>query len=119
MKYPRNEKWPEHISQELIAYFTKTNELSVENDIIMWGLRVVIPSCYRHKILPELHKNHPGMSRMKSLGRSPNIDKEVEKLVKTCEVCEKLNNTNKSLPHPWDGPIQLMDCVHTDFFEFE
>ena len=120
LKYPRYEKWPEHISQELIAYFTKTNELSVENDIIMWGLRVVIPSCYRHKILSELHKNHPGMSRMKSLGRSPNIDKEVEKLVKTCEVCEKLsNNTNKSLPHPWDGPIQPMDRVHIDFFEFE
>ena len=63
----------------------------------MWGLRVVIPSCYRHKILFELHKNHPGMSRMKSLSRLhlwfPNIDKEIEKLVKTCETCENYQTT--------------------------
>ena len=124
MKYLRDDKWPEHISQELRPYFTKRNELSIENDIIMWGLRVVIPSCYRHKILSELHKNQSGMSRMKSLSRLhiwfPNIDKEIEKLVKTCETCEKLSNSpNKSSPHPWDWPIEPMDCVHIDFFEFE
>ena len=73
----------------------------------MWRLRVVIPSCYRHKILAEFHKNHPGMSRMKSFSRLyiwfPNIDKEIEKLVKTSETCEKLsNNLSKSPPHPWD-----------------
>ena len=85
LKYLRDDKWSEHISQELRPYFTKRNELSTENDIIMWGLRVVIPPCYRHKILSELHKNHLGMSRMKSLSRIhiwfPNIDKEIEKLV--------------------------------------
>ena len=49
-----------------------------------------------------------------------NIDKEIEKLVKTCETYEKLSNTpNKSLPHPWDWPVQPMDCVHIDLFEFE
>ena len=97
LKYLRDDKWPEHIIQELRPYFTERNELSIENDIIMWGLRVVIPSCYRHKILFELHKNHPGMSRMKSLSRLhlwfPNIDKEIEKLVKTCETCENYQTT--------------------------
>ena len=87
-------------------------------------MRVVILSSYRHKILSELHKNHPGMSRMKSLSRLhiwfPNIGKEIEKLVKTCETCEKLsNNPNKRPPHPWDWPIEPMDHVHIDFSEFE
>ena len=64
------------------------------------------------------------MSRMKLLSRLhiwfPNIDKEIEKLVKTCETCEKLsNNPNKRPPHPWDWPIEPMDRVHIDFFEFE
>ena len=59
----------------------------------MWGLRVVIPSCYRYKILSELHKNQPGMSRMKSLSRIH--------------------------PHRWDWSIEPMDNVHIDFFEFE
>ena len=123
LKYLRDDKWLEHISQELRPYLKKSNKLSFENDIIMWGLRVVIPSCYRHKILSKLHKNHPGMSRMKSLSRLyiwfPNIDKQIEKLVKTCETCEKLsNNPNKSPPHPWYWPIKPMDRVHIDFFEF-
>ena len=86
LKYLRDDKWLEHISQELRPYFRKSNKLSIENDIIMWGLQVLIPSCYRHKILSKLHKNHPGMSRMKSLSRLyiwfPNIDKQIEKLVK-------------------------------------
>ena len=124
LKYLRDDKCPEHISQELRPYFTKRNELSIENDIIMWGLRVVTPSCYRHKILSELHKNHPGMSRMKSLSRIqirfPNIDKEIKKLVKTCETCEKLsNNPKKSPTHPLDWQIEPMYRVHIDFFEFE
>ena len=118
----RDDKWPEHISQELRPHFTTRNELSI--DIIIRGLRIVIPSCYYHKILFELHKNYPGMSRMISLSRLHiwflNIDKEIEKLVKTCETYEKLSNTaNKSLPHPWDWPVQPMDCVHIDLFEFE
>ena len=35
LKYRRDYKWPEHISQEPRPYFTKRNELSIENDIIM------------------------------------------------------------------------------------
>ena len=124
MKCFRDDTWPEHISQELRPYFTKKNELSIENDIIMWGLRLVIRSRYCHEILFELHKNHPGMSRMKSLSRIhvwfPNIDKEIEKLVKTCETCEKLSNKpNKSPPRLWDWLIEPMDRVHINFFEFE
>ena len=124
MKYLRDDKWPERISQELRPYFTKRNELSIEDDIIMWGLQVVIPSCYCHKILSKRHKNHLGMSRMKSLSRLhiwfPKIDKEIEKFVKTCETCEILsNNPNKNSLPPWDWPIEPMNRVHIDFFEFE
>ena len=69
----------------------------------MWGLRVVIPSCYYHNILSELHKNHPGMSRMKLLSRLhiwfSSIDKEIGKFVKTCETCEKLTNIPNKTRH--------------------
>ena len=35
LKYLRDDKWPEHISQELRPYFTERNELAIENDIKM------------------------------------------------------------------------------------
>ena len=68
---------------------------------------MIIPVKFRNKVLEELHQNHPGISRMKSLSRIhiwfPNIDKEIENIVKSCKNCEKISNEpNKSGPHPWD-----------------
>ena len=37
--------------------------------VILWGLRVIVPEQLRNKVLKELHQNHPGISRMKSLNR--------------------------------------------------
>ena len=36
----------------------------------MWGIHVIIPSKHRAHILQELHRDHPGCSRMKSVARS-------------------------------------------------
>ena len=103
LKYLRDDKWPEHITQEVRPYFTKRNELSIENDIIMWGLRVVIPSCYHRKVLSKLHKNHSGMPTMKSLSRLhiwfPNIDKEIEKLVKLVKLVKNYQTTQTKACH--------------------
>ena len=103
LKYLRDDKWPEIIRQERRPYFTKRNELSNENDIIVWGLQVVIPSCYSHKALSELHKNHPSMSRMKSLSRLhiwfPNIDKEMENLLKLVKPAQNYQTTQTIACH--------------------
>ena len=60
---------------------------------------------------------------MKSLSRIhiwfPNIDKEIENIVKSCKNCEKISNEpNKSEPHPWDWPANPMDRIHVDYFEY-
>ena len=54
----------------------------------MWGSRVVVLPLGRGKLMDQLHEGHPGTCRMKSLARSyvwwPNIDEEVEAMVKQC-----------------------------------
>ena len=58
--------WPHEklLSNELKPYFYKRHELSLQDGVILWGLRVVIP--YKKiYILEELHAGHPGMLRMK------------------------------------------------------
>ena len=53
---------------------------------IVWGSRVVMPLQGRQMILNELHQDHQGMVGMKSRARSivwwPNIDKEIEAMVR-------------------------------------
>ena len=73
---------------KLHMYYLKRHELSIEDGIVMWGLRVVVPQCLRDTILKELHQQHPGIVRMKSLSRMhvwyPNIDKDISELVSHC-----------------------------------
>ena len=42
--------------KELRPYYNKREELSLENGIILWGLRVVLPVKYQVQIMKELLK---------------------------------------------------------------
>ena len=35
----------------------------------MWGMKVLVPSKLKGKVLKELHSGHPGVVKMKSLTR--------------------------------------------------
>ena len=62
--------WPETVPAELIPYFHRRDELTVEQDCLLWGARVVIPTKLQEIMLKLLHDTHPGMVRMKTLARS-------------------------------------------------
>ena len=78
--------WPDVIDDNRQLYYKKRSELSIEDGMLLWGLRVVIPAVLKDIILQVLHHEHPGMLRMKALSRIhvwfPNIDKEIENSAK-------------------------------------
>jgi len=80
--------WPNIIADELKPYYSRATEISIDNGILMWGYRVLIPEKYRKQLLDELHGTHQGMVKMKTLARQylwwPNLDKEIERVVKDC-----------------------------------
>ena len=49
--------------------FNRRSELSLFEECILWGTRVVVPSVCREAILTELHEGYPGMAWMKGLTR--------------------------------------------------
>ena len=123
IEYMQNDSWPNIIDDSLRPYHLKRTELLLEDGIILWGLRVVIPESLRQIVLHELHHECPGMVRMKSLSRIhawyPNIDRDIELMVRECKNCEKESNVPpKSDPHPWSWPTKPMDRVHVDYFEY-
>ena len=119
----RYDSWPDKVDESLRPYYVKRTELLLEDGVILWGLRVVIPESLRKIVLHELHQECPGMVRMKSLSRIhvwyPKIDKDIETIVRECKNCEKESNAPaKSDPHPWSWPTKPMDRIHIDYFEY-
>ena len=79
--------WPQHVEDlRLKLFFHRYYGLSIEQDCLLWGIRVVIPTRYRKDMLEELHVGHPGIDRMKELARSylwgPNVDLEIKQTVR-------------------------------------
>ena len=114
------DKWTKDNIAKLHMYYLKRHELSIEDGIVMWGLRVVVPQCLRYTVLKELHQQHPGIVRMKSLSRMhvwyPNIDKDISELVSHCTDCKRVENEPPKNKHPWAWPSSPIDRIHLDYF---
>ncbi|KAK3100735.1 hypothetical protein FSP39_024398 [Pinctada imbricata] len=107
-------------SVEMRPFFYRRNELSCQDDILLWGCRVIIPPEGRKEIIQELHEAHPGISRMKSLATSyvwwPNMDKELEGCVLNCDHCQHVRDKPPEAPmHPWEWPSRPWSRLHVDF----
>ena len=62
--------WPQYLKEEdLQPYFQRRTELSVDQDCVLWGTRVVIPASLRPTLLLDLHSEHMGIVRMKAMAR--------------------------------------------------
>ena len=110
--------WPQHVEDlRLQPFFNRRFELSVEQDCLLWGLRVIIPTRYQEDMLEELHIGHPGIVRMKELARSylwwPNINKKIEQAVRGCTSCQQVRKPPAVAPlTPWLWPSNPWHRVH-------
>lgn len=115
--------WPKHNSDEnLKDYFSRRRELTVDQGCILWGLRVVIPPRYRERLVKELHQEHTGIVRMKSVARSyfwyPKLDADIEQIASDCDVCASMKNSAPQAPFmPWSRTEKPWQRVHIDFCE--
>ena len=112
--------WPSQEEDVMKPYQQRSEQITVEGDCLMWGYRVIIPSKHRDHILQELHRDHPGCSRMKSVACSyvwwPGLDKDIKELSKSCMSCQSIKNTPQPAPlHPWMWPAKPWQRVHIDF----
>lgn len=65
-----NTEWPKKIEKKFQAFSVKRNEMSIENECLLWGSRVVVPKKLQPEILKYLHANHPGIVATKACARS-------------------------------------------------
>ena len=92
--------WPSYVNgKELQPYWVHKDEISIDDNSLLWGRRVVIPPDLQRHILLELHDCHPGMCKMKFLARSfvwwSGIDQDIEDIVRFCDVHTRTQGSPK------------------------
>ena len=112
--------WQSTNDQALKPFQSLKNELSVQDDCILCGSRVLIPPQGRQKVIDELHSGHPGISRMKSLARSyvwwPRMDADLESKVKNCHQCQQNQKSAPAVPmRSWEWPSQPWSRILIDY----
>ena len=112
--------WPKSVDPKFNPYHARKLELSIQDNCILWGSRIIVPKPGREQILSLLHEGHPGISKMKGLARSyvwwPNIDADIEAQVKRCNQCQLNQPSPPIVPmHPWEWPEHPWERIHIDF----
>ena len=101
-------------------YIQRKDELSIHDGCLMWGIRVIVPSRFRHVLLDELHNAHSGIVRTKPVGRSlmwwPGIDHDIEQRVNSCDPCRRSRPKPAEAPlQPWSFPERPWSRIHIDY----
>lgn len=98
--------------------------LSIEHNAIFFNDRIVIPYHLRSRVLYFCHKSHNGMVLMKKLARSlvywPGLDKDIEKWISGCKVCQEVSVVGKKkVVSSWTPSTYPMERIHIDFFFYQ
>ncbi|UYV66040.1 K02A2.6-like [Cordylochernes scorpioides] len=113
--------WMEKPSNaELLPFYLRKEEITVEQGILLLGTRVIIPRKFRANMKKELHLGHMGVVKMKSLARNfiwwPGMDREIEEIARSCKECETNKHTPKSESvHRWESAPTPWYRIHMDF----
>ena len=76
--------------------------LSVDDGLIVYGCRLLIPTILRPKILSDLHSSHQGLVRTKQRARLtvywPGIDNDIDNTILSCQLCQDYLPSNPKEP---------------------
>ena len=119
--------WPSTIKAldaELRPYWAIRDDVSVIDGLMMAGSRIIIPEASREHVLASIHEGHQGESkcllRAKESVYWPGIYKEIENMVKACDVCREFENALPKCPMIGvEVPSQPWHTVGADLFHFK
>ena len=117
--------WPvkSSLSPEVKPYFPLSAELSVENNLLLRGGRIVIPPPLRKTYLDKIHGSHLGITKCRERARQsvwwPGISKQLKELIQNCHKCLKAQKQRPQPLTPTSLPTLPWQKVASDLFEWK
>jgi hypothetical protein len=117
--------WPafKNLPTDIKPYWNFKEDLFVHDGVIYKCDRIVIPKSMRESILSLLHESHMGIEKTRSRARMvvnwPNLNLDIENLVKRCAKCQEFGPRNVQEPmKPHKRPSHVWTKVGCDLFDF-
>ena len=83
-------------------YWNVREHLSIDDNLIVHGCRLLIPKAMRQQVLTDLHRSHQGSVRTKQRTRLtvywPGIDNDIDNVILSCKKCQDLLPANTREP---------------------
>lgn len=119
--------WPEERSrteESVRQFWNYRDEITVIDGLLYKGQRLIIPKSARSAMLSKLHESHLGVVKTKQRARDilfwPNINSDIEQMVRSCSVCNEFSKSNPKEPLiPHEMPSRPWEKVAVDLFEFK
>ena len=105
--------WPNksQITGDVLRYWPVRGELSLHDDLLFQGHRIVIPRSLRQETLQKIHSGHQGIQRYRLRVSTsvwwPGISQQVEHVIKSCRECAKA-----SVPHVQPMIVSPLPVTH-------
>ena len=96
--------WPSvnEVPPALREMYAVRNSLTVIENILMYGDRMVIPSSMRDEMLMKLHAGHLGITKTTMRAKQsmwwPGISPQIEAMITNCQHCQMHRNNQRSEP---------------------
>ena len=119
------EGWPEKhaIPDAVRPYWRERGELTVVQNLILKGTRILIPSRLRLDVLDKIHQGHLGITKCRERAKQsvwwPGLSSQVQDMVQRCRTCAMylMNRPEPLLPTSF--PERPWQTLAADFFKCE
>ena len=119
--------WPNHKSkcdENLKSYYTNRNDIFIDDDILFYEERIMVPFSMIPNMLSQLHEPHFGITKTKKRARDalywPFMDRDIENMISKCSICQENAHKNQKEPLiPHSIPNRPFEKIACDIFEYK
>ena len=96
--------WPDRkeLDSQVLHFWPERSNISLADDLLLCGRRIVIPSALRKETLENIHRGHQSIQGCRLMIVSsiwwPGVTKEMEEFVRNCNHCTKTKIPPKGIP---------------------